>query len=34
LGLAGLRYRIEALGGLFSIDSGASGTSVNAQFKL
>ncbi|MNC54608.1 hypothetical protein D3C75_1040990 [compost metagenome] len=34
LGLAGLRYRIEALGGLFSIDSSASGTSVNAQFKL
>jgi signal transduction histidine kinase len=34
LGLAGLRYRVESLGGLFSIDSGASGTSVNAQFKL
>lgn len=34
LGLAGLRYRIESLGGLFSIDSGISGTSVNAQFKL
>jgi signal transduction histidine kinase len=34
LGLAGLRYRIESLGGLFSIDSSASGTSVNAQFKL
>ena len=34
LGLAGLRYRIEALGGLFSIDSSTSGTSVNAQFKL
>jgi signal transduction histidine kinase len=34
LGLAGLRYRIESLGGLFSIDSCASGTSVNAQFKL
>lgn len=34
LGLAGLRYRVESLGGLFSIDSGATGTSVNAQFKL
>jgi signal transduction histidine kinase len=34
LGLAGLRYRVESLGGLFSIDSSASGTSVNAQFKL
>lgn len=34
LGLAGLRYRIESLGGLFSIDSSVSGTSVNAQFKL
>ncbi|RKS28623.1 histidine kinase [Pseudomonas sp. WPR_5_2] len=34
LGLAGLRYRVESLGGLFSIDSCASGTSVNAQFKL
>ncbi|HEF4758154.1 TPA: sensor histidine kinase [Pseudomonas putida] len=34
LGLAGLRYRVESLGGLFSIDSCASGTSVIAQFKL
>ncbi|OOG14842.1 sensor histidine kinase [Pseudomonas sp. C9] len=34
LGLAGLRYRVESLGGLFSIDSCASGTSVNAQFKI
>ncbi|WP_433739637.1 sensor histidine kinase [Pseudomonas putida] len=34
LGLAGLRYRVESLGGLFSIDSCASGTSVKAQFKL
>jgi signal transduction histidine kinase len=34
LGLAGLRYRVESLGGLFSIDSNASGTSVKAQFKL
>ncbi|WP_223416281.1 MULTISPECIES: sensor histidine kinase [unclassified Pseudomonas] len=34
LGLAGLRYRVESLGGLFSIESCASGTSVNAQFKL
>jgi len=34
LGLAGLRYRIESLGGLFSIDSDASGTSVKAQFKF
>ena len=34
LGLAGLRYRVESLGGLFSIDSSASGTSVNARFKL
>jgi signal transduction histidine kinase len=34
LGLAGLRYRVESLGGLFSIDSCASGTSVHAQFKL
>ncbi|AWY44142.1 sensor histidine kinase [Pseudomonas putida] len=34
LGLAGLRYRVESLGGLFSIDSSASGTSVNAQFRL
>ena len=34
LGLAGLRYRVESLGGLFSIDSCASGTSVNAQFNL
>ena len=34
LGLAGLRYRVESLGGLFSIDSCTSGTSVNAQFKL
>ena len=34
LGLAGLRYRVESLGGLFNIDSGASGTSVSAQFRL
>jgi signal transduction histidine kinase len=34
LGLAGLRYRVESLGGLFNIDSCASGTSVRAQFKL
>ncbi|WP_085725315.1 sensor histidine kinase [Pseudomonas sp. R37(2017)] len=34
LGLAGLRYRVESLGGLFNIDSCASGTSVKAQFKL
>ncbi|EJM10973.1 histidine kinase [Pseudomonas sp. GM21] len=34
LGLAGMRYRVESLGGLFSIDSCASGTSVNAQLKL
>lgn len=34
LGLAGLRYRVESLGGLFSINSSAAGTSVNAQFKL
>ncbi|UVM02519.1 sensor histidine kinase [Pseudomonas laurylsulfatiphila] len=34
LGLAGLRYRVESLGGLFSIDSCDAGTSVNAQFKL
>ncbi|VVP14889.1 sensor histidine kinase [Pseudomonas fluorescens] len=34
LGLAGMRYRVESLGGLFSIDSSASGASVNAQFKL
>jgi signal transduction histidine kinase len=34
LGLAGLRYRVESLGGLFSIDSSESGTSVNAQFRL
>ena len=34
LGLVGLRYRVESLGGLFSIDSSAAGTSVNAQFKL
>lgn len=34
LGLAGLRYRVESLGGLFSIDSSAAGTSVNAQFRL
>jgi signal transduction histidine kinase len=34
LGLAGLRYRVESLGGVFSIDSSATGTSVNAQFKL
>lgn len=35
LGLAGLRYRVESLGGQFSIDtSPGKGTSVNAQFKL
>jgi len=34
LGLAGLRYRVESLGGLFSIESSPAGTSVNAQFKL
>jgi signal transduction histidine kinase len=34
LGLAGLRYRVESLGGLFSIESCGKGTSVNAQFKL
>jgi signal transduction histidine kinase len=35
LGLAGLRYRVESLGGQFSIDSSpGKGTSVNAQFKL
>lgn len=34
LGLAGLRYRVESLGGLFNIDSSASGTSVSAQFRL
>jgi signal transduction histidine kinase len=34
LGLAGLRYRVESLGGLFSIKSSTAGTSVNAQFKL
>ncbi|KJH77772.1 MULTISPECIES: sensor histidine kinase [unclassified Pseudomonas] len=34
LGLAGLRNRVESLGGLFSIDSSADGTAVNAQFKL
>jgi signal transduction histidine kinase len=34
LGLAGMRYRVESLGGLFSIDSSASGASVNAQFQL
>jgi len=35
LGLAGLRYRVESLGGHFSIDSApGKGTSVNAQFKL
>ena len=34
LGLAGLRYRVESLGGLFSIESSTAGTSVNAQFKL
>ncbi|MDI3354956.1 histidine kinase [Pseudomonas sp. UYIF39] len=34
LGLAGLRYRVESLGGLFSIESSIAGTLVNAQFKL
>ncbi|WP_350601006.1 histidine kinase [Pseudomonas sp. 65/3-MNA-CIBAN-0223] len=34
LGLAGLRYRVESLGGLFSIESSSAGTSVNAQFNL
>jgi len=35
LGLAGLRYRVESLGGQFSIDSSpGKGTLVNAQFKL
>lgn len=34
LGLAGLRYRVESLGGQFSIDSSQAGTSVNAQFNL
>lgn len=35
LGLVGLRYRVESLGGVFSIDSSpGTGTSVNAQFKL
>ncbi|MCO7613919.1 histidine kinase [Pseudomonas chlororaphis] len=35
LGLAGLRYRVESLGGQFSIDtSTGKGTTVNAQFKL
>lgn len=34
LGLAGLRYRVESLGGQFSIDSSPAGTSVNAQFNL
>lgn len=35
LGLAGLRYRVESLGGQFSIDSSpGQGTSVSAQFKL
>lgn len=35
LGLVGLRYRVESLGGLFSIDSSpTTGTSVKAQFKL
>lgn len=34
LGLAGLRYRVESLGGLFSLESSTAGTSVNAQFKL
>ncbi|MEO8643722.1 histidine kinase [Pseudomonas sp.] len=34
LGLAGLRYRVESLGGLFGIESSTTGTSVNAQFKL
>jgi len=35
LGLAGLRYRVESLGGVFRIDSATGkGTSVTAQFKL
>jgi len=34
LGLAGLRYRVESLGGVFSLESSTAGTSVNAQFKL
>lgn len=35
LGLVGLRYRVESLGGLFSIDSSpGKGTSVTALFKL
>lgn len=35
LGLVGLRYRVESLGGLFTIDcSTGTGTSVSAQFKL
>jgi signal transduction histidine kinase len=35
LGLAGLRHRVESLGGMFSIDSTpGKGTAVNAQFKL
>lgn len=35
LGLAGLRHRVESLGGMFSIDSSpGKGTSINAQFKL
>ncbi len=35
LGLAGLRYRVESLGGLFDIDSAPGrGTTVKAQFKL
>lgn len=35
LGLAGLRYRVESLGGLFNIDSApGQGTTVTAQFNL
>ena len=35
LGLAGLRYRVESLGGLFYIDSAPGrGTTIMAQFKL
>ncbi|MNG18443.1 Sensor histidine kinase LiaS [compost metagenome] len=35
LGLAGLRYRVESLGGLFNIGSTpGQGTTVTAQFKL
>jgi signal transduction histidine kinase len=35
LGLAGMRYRVEALGGVFSIDSTVGfGTQVSARFKL